>query len=282
MASLSIVIPTFNSATPLGRCLASVHNPGIQDVEVIVVDDVATTDTTRDIALSYGARVIVSPAGMAESRNEGIADSAAPYILSVDSDMVLSPGLLRDVFEAFSQGLEALTIREVAAGGGYWVRARAIDKETVEATGLGRAVRGFTRALFERVGGFDPTLEAGEDLDFHRRVLASGAKVGHISGTYFLHDEGRLSLAASCRKKFRYGITAARFEAKHGLGLGRSLGFGRRLAHGTLLGCRKDPLAVPGFLVLKSAEAIAGLAGRLAAKTKGSPSQRSAAARRAT
>ncbi len=60
MASLSIVIPTFNSVTTFGRCLASVRSHGIRDVEVLVVDNLGITHRTTNIA-SLGASVIVSP-----------------------------------------------------------------------------------------------------------------------------------------------------------------------------------------------------------------------------
>jgi glycosyltransferase involved in cell wall biosynthesis len=257
---LSVVVPTVNSARTLARCLESVRAQEGSGVELIVVDDVRTSDATRSIALSYGARLIVSSAGMAESRNEGFRAARGSHFLSVDSDMVLPPDLQLALTRHFSN-VDALSICERAVGDGYWARARAMDKVAAEELGLARSIRAFSREVFFAVGGYDPNLEAGEDLDMHLRICASGAIVGHIHQPWIEHDEGRLTLGAAVAKKYRYGRTVGMFSAKHGL---HPLidGAARRVGQGIMMGLRSDPAAAPGFAVLKSAEWLAGLLGR--------------------
>lgn len=266
--SIAVIIPTFNSAGTLVASLESIRSQDVQASEVVVVDDIRTTDSTRSIAAEFGASVVVSPAGMSESRNIGVEKTVSPILLSLDSDMVIEPGLLRVIVSQFHRAnLDAATVAEKAVGRGYWARARAIDKESVEATGFGRSVRVFRRSLFEAIGGYDAGLEAGEDADFHIRVVATGATVGHIAQPGILHNEGRLRLDQVARKKFRYGTTMPALEAKHSSRV-LSNGFRARLVAGAFIAIGRDPIALPGFLILKLTDASAGLAGRRLARRR--------------
>jgi glycosyltransferase involved in cell wall biosynthesis len=91
---LSVVIITLNEERNLGRCLASVK--AIAD-EIVVVDSFST-DATREIAESNGARFIQRRfEGYVSQKN--FADQQATYghILSIDADEVLSPDLAREI-----------------------------------------------------------------------------------------------------------------------------------------------------------------------------------------
>ena len=52
MPTLSIIIPTFNSAATIGRCLASIKNQSFNDYEIVVQDGIST-DTTLDIVREF-------------------------------------------------------------------------------------------------------------------------------------------------------------------------------------------------------------------------------------
>ena len=87
---LTILLLTKNEETKLTRCLESVRWAD----EVIVVDG-QSTDRTRDIARQYGATVIERPfsGSFAEERNAGLAASHGEWILQMDADEEVSPGL---------------------------------------------------------------------------------------------------------------------------------------------------------------------------------------------
>jgi glycosyltransferase involved in cell wall biosynthesis len=274
-SSLAVVIPTFNSAATLDRCLVSLREQTHMPDEIVIVDDVRTTDETRSIAARNGCSVVVSSAGMSRSRNEGFATTVSPYLFSVDSDMILRSDLLARMLDEFKGGADALTVKEVGIGRGYWARARALDKSAVEATGSGMSIRAVTRELFDALGGYDVSLEAGEDLDLHRRAVERGATVRHIDSSFLEHDEGEVRLARAIAKKYRYGKTVPAFESKHG---SRALvgGFGKRLVAGSRIGANKDPLAVPGFVALKLGEAVGGVAGRMVGRRRARPRETAA------
>lgn len=265
--SIAVVIPTFNSGRTLGRCLESVFEQTLPPTEVVVVDDVRTTDQTRRIIGVSGARLIISSAGMSLSRNVGARATTSPFLLSVDSDMVLAPKLIERVADAFESGMDAMSIPEIPTGQGYWVRARRLDKAAVELTGSGRAVRAFTRQAFERVGGYDSALVGGEDLDFHLRLVKAGFTVGDLSSTHIEHDENHLRLYEAATKKYRYGLSLPAFAAKHTL-QPLTDGAAGRIWSAMRVGFHRDPLAVPGFVILKSLEAGGAMVGRFVGSIK--------------
>jgi glycosyltransferase involved in cell wall biosynthesis len=266
---LSIVIPTFDSARTIGACLASVVAQARAEDEIIIVDDVRTSDETRVLARDAGARVLVSPAGMAESRNIGFATARNDRFLSLDADMRIGDHLLDTIRGTFVAGADAVTIRERDISVGRWARARRLDKEVAERTGTARSARAFTRTLFDLLRGYDPTLLAGEDFDLHRRLLAATAQIQHISDPWIDHDEGWIRLIDVARKKYRYGQTVHTFDAKHGAGtLRRGLRLDKRLGSAVRIGLNEDPAAVPGFLVLKSVEITAGMTGMLLSRVR--------------
>jgi glycosyltransferase involved in cell wall biosynthesis len=83
-----VVIPAYNRAHQLKRCLASVwaQRP-LLPKEVIVVDD-NSTDDTAEVAASLGARVIshAENRGAAEARNTALAATDCEWVAFLDSD----------------------------------------------------------------------------------------------------------------------------------------------------------------------------------------------------
>ncbi|MDI3328034.1 MAG: glycosyltransferase [Alicyclobacillaceae bacterium] len=73
----------------LGRCLASAADL----VSEIVVVDTGSTDRSREIARSFGARVMDVPweRDFSKARNAGLAQARMPWILVLDADEMLCP-----------------------------------------------------------------------------------------------------------------------------------------------------------------------------------------------
>lgn len=88
---VTVVVPSYNTENQIGRCLESICNQSLKDIEIIVVDD-GSTDKTVDIAESYAKkddRITVirnehSNAGVA--RNTGLDKAEGEYIVFWDSD----------------------------------------------------------------------------------------------------------------------------------------------------------------------------------------------------
>ncbi|MCB9741812.1 MAG: glycosyltransferase family 2 protein [Alphaproteobacteria bacterium] len=95
MPRLSVVVPVFNGADTLPRCLDALLSQLPQDAELIVVDD-ASTDGTAELLERYPLVVLRNPVnrGTSASRNRGWQAARAPLVAFVDADVVLLPGAL--------------------------------------------------------------------------------------------------------------------------------------------------------------------------------------------
>lgn len=97
--SISVVIPVFNTASYLERCLDSVLGQSHQALEVLAVND-GSTDASGEILAAYGrrdarVRVLEQPnAGLAAARNRGIAEARGEFVAFVDSDDYVDPEML--------------------------------------------------------------------------------------------------------------------------------------------------------------------------------------------
>lgn len=92
---ISVVIPAYNAAHFLPRCLESVFAQTLQPAEVIVVDD-GSKDDTAAVAKKLGATVVSrANGGLSAARNTGIQHSTGEWIGLLDADDRWLPEKLR-------------------------------------------------------------------------------------------------------------------------------------------------------------------------------------------
>ena len=106
--SLSIIVPIYNVAPYLRKCVDSLLAQDIKDYEIILVDD-GSTDNSGAIAdeivseamdCSPTLRVIHQEnMGLSEARNTGTRTAQGEYIMYVDSDDYLQPNVLGALME---------------------------------------------------------------------------------------------------------------------------------------------------------------------------------------
>ena len=101
---VSIVIPVYNAAPDLARCIESVRKQTYRNIEVFLVND-GSKDASSPICHMYeriDPRVHVidkENAGVSAARNTGIAAAQGKYIQFVDSDDYLAPGATATLIE---------------------------------------------------------------------------------------------------------------------------------------------------------------------------------------
>ena len=105
----SVVIPTWNRAQVVCEAIDSALNQG--DVEVIVVDDASSDNTTELVTRIYGDRVrllrLKDRRGAGAARNAGVALASGELVGFLDSDDVWLPGKLDAELKVFQQFPEA-------------------------------------------------------------------------------------------------------------------------------------------------------------------------------
>lgn len=227
-SALSIVIPCFNEAAFVGGLLDDLSRQSHLPGQVIVVDS-QSSDGTAEVAAPYSAalplRVVAAPRGVAHARNAGAAVATSDWLLFLDADVRLPPTFLEDLATDVRLGGASLATTNFRAPGSgirdrvaVWVglqycRAFARSRHPV--------VGGFcvlcSREVFSSVGGFDPRLRMGEDLDFASRAIEVGATFAFVARTSLYYNlrryrqEGFLRLAS---KNIAYEVfrRARRFD----------------------------------------------------------------------
>jgi glycosyltransferase involved in cell wall biosynthesis len=157
---LSVAIVAFNEEANIARTLESVRWAD----EIVLVDS-GSSDRTREIAQAYGAKVVVEPwRGHVAQKNYALALCTQTWVLALDADEEVSPGLAIEI-----QG----TLSDPNALSGYWMPRKNLF--------LGRWIRfgGFypdpKLRLFRRGDGYS----TGHD-PHDRYELKTGRAVGQF------------------------------------------------------------------------------------------------------
>lgn len=210
--AISVVVPTYNSAAVIGRCLASLRQQSHLPFEIVVCDG-GSIDGTAAIAKNYGATVIEAPANRSAQRNTGAMRAAGDYIVFVDSDMRLTTKVLENCVADFRGSDAALVIPEIDIGKSYWARVRGFERSFYDGVWWLQAARCFRRSQFLEIGGFDVGLVGPEDWDLDERIRQFG-DVREIAAQ-IEHDEGRIKLRKLLEKKTHYATSLNGFKSRH-------------------------------------------------------------------
>ncbi len=104
MVKVSVIIPVYNAAESISRCLDSILSQSLREIEVICIDDMSC-DKSREIIEQYAdmdsrVRIIKNThnIGAGYSRNAGIEQAYGEYIQFVDSDDYLEAGALEELY----------------------------------------------------------------------------------------------------------------------------------------------------------------------------------------
>ena len=263
--TVSVVVPTRNSAKTLEACLASIRGQTYSAVELIVVDNFSF-DATPDIARRYAH--VFEQAGPERSaqRNRGAQLASGAYLLMIDSDMVLGERIVGDCVDAaLSEGAAAIVIPERSVGDGFWAACKALERSCYVGDETVEAARFFVKSSFEEHEGYDEEMTGPEDWDLPARMRAGGARISRIDAE-IVHLEGALTLRDTMAKKFYYGRQLGPYLSRHPALARRQL-FPLRRAfirqRGRLV---RRPLLASGMLFMKTAELTAGALGVASAR----------------
>lgn len=100
---VSIVIPVYNAKPYLKKCLDSVINQTLKEIEIIIIDD-ESTDGSSEICKSYLSDSRVSyfykkNEGLAAARQDGMERAHGDFIGFVDSDDWIEPNMYERMYE---------------------------------------------------------------------------------------------------------------------------------------------------------------------------------------
>ncbi len=101
---VSVIVPVYNSENYLAKCLDSLINQTLKDIEIICIND-GSTDSSLDILKEYAKKdsriVIIDKVneGQGIARNIAIENTSGKYLGFVDSDDVICTEMFEKMFE---------------------------------------------------------------------------------------------------------------------------------------------------------------------------------------
>jgi glycosyltransferase involved in cell wall biosynthesis len=263
---VSIVIPTFNSASTISRCLASIRKQTYQNIEVIIVDK-GSRDGTVEEARRFGCKVyVIRATERSEQMNYGARMARGKYLYIVNSDFVLEQTVIEEAVEVCEEKeLSAVCVHNTSDPSvSFWARVRKMERDCYIDDDLNIAARFFDREVFLSLGGYDERLIAGEDYELHNRLVASGFRVGRIRGRELHIGEPR-DLRDVINKHYYYGKTLPRFVTKSRVRGLKQLSPIRPAYLRHLKEMLRDPILLLGFLVYQIIRYLSALIGYIAA-----------------
>ena len=101
---VSIIIPTFNRASPVVEAIRSAQNQSYPAKQIIVVDDGSQDDTPQIAARFTGIEYYRQEnKGQAAARNLGLSYAKGEYIASLDSDDIWYSGFLTEAVKCIEK-----------------------------------------------------------------------------------------------------------------------------------------------------------------------------------
>jgi glycosyltransferase involved in cell wall biosynthesis len=206
---VSVIVSLYNYGQYLSACLDSVHDQTLTELDLIVVDDCSTNDST-DIAKHWltarGKRFSRFQllrhrrnCGLASTRNTAFAHTATPFVFVLDADNILYPRCLERQLQALenSSASFAYCIAErfgdVSGLTNYipWNPTQFAINNTIDAMVLMR------KSEWEKVGGYstDMPVMGWEDFDLWFKIARAGGwgvLVPEVLTRYRVHGSSML------------------------------------------------------------------------------------------
>ena len=192
MTLVSVVVPVYERSHCVMDAVASVLAQTHTDIECVVVDD-GSTDGSYDVVAKACANeprvraVAEEHRGVSATRNRGIREARGEYVTFLDSDDLMPPTRVQRQLELLTEkscdavlGL-ANSFTMPGVGTPEWMKARPD-------WGDGYMWITFLVATehIRAVGGFDETLQIGEDIDVLVRMRLNGVRVAAVEETFVL------------------------------------------------------------------------------------------------
>lgn len=111
---ISIIVPVYNQADKLKKCLKSILKQSYQDFEIIIVND-GSTDNIEKVINDFKLKVesvklkVINQEnkGSNPARNKGAQDAQGEYLLFCDADLTMQPEMLETMLKTLEKNPNA-------------------------------------------------------------------------------------------------------------------------------------------------------------------------------
>lgn len=204
---ISIILPVYNVASYVNRCLDSLLSQTLQDIEVIFVDD-RGSDNSIDVIHNYIVshhlelhwHVIASPqnSGPALARNLGLSTVQGEYIAFVDADDWIEPNMMQTLYDTAIEYqadiCSSAAILDYPNGSHKTMLNPYVGSGTITTKKrkylLRHYVSNFTTMLFKRdwLNQYQlqfPNAKSGEDSSFMGQCYLVANNIAQLNDTFY-------------------------------------------------------------------------------------------------
>lgn len=209
MKKVSVIIPVYNQADTLSRCISSVHTQTYTNLQILLLDD-GSTDHSIDLCKKEAEKdsriEIYSHAnhGVSYTRNKGIHLAKGDYIIFIDADDEIPPNYIENYVHALEY-----SGADIAIGSIRMIDDKGNSKLLSPPSGIydmhdffvivckeASGIYGYTpnkiyKSPFLKKNNilFNTAIAAQEDLDFALTAFSYAQKIALFGGTeyYYYH-----------------------------------------------------------------------------------------------
>lgn len=193
----SIIIRAYNEEKHLGRLLEGIRHQTVRDAEIILVDS-GSTDSTVDIAESYGARVVRIPSEeftFGRSLNLGVREATYEYLVIASAHVYpVYPDWLASLLHPLLDGQVALTYGKQRGPASatfsekqifhqWFPENNNLRQETAFCNNANAAIR---KSVWEK-NPYDETLTGLEDLAWGKWAKEQGYTIAYVAEAEIVH-----------------------------------------------------------------------------------------------
>lgn len=194
--TVSVIIPCFNAERWIRETLQSVIGQGLNDIEIIVVDDGSTDSSARIVEDGFPSARLVKTGnqGASKARNIGTDSSSGEFIQYLDADDLLAPDKLKLQLGALKTSGADIAYGDwqklVETGDGKFIKdgivSRRIEDPEIELFTTDKwcpmAAYLFRRSIVGKAGGWNERLPVIQDVRFQIDCALSGARFVYCPG----------------------------------------------------------------------------------------------------
>ena len=222
MKKVSIIVPVYNADKFLRRCIDSILNQTLEELEIILIND-GSTDESQKIIDDYQKRFpdiikseVIENSGASVARNRGITIAQGEYIGFVDSDDYIETTMYEKLYKKAEQENSDIVvsgyfvendknIRAYQIGHGEEYNKNIKDNPNILVYGVPYLWNKiFKRDLVVNSGiVLDKDLQVFEDLCFTYELYVKANRISKVDEPlYYYMKENEESLTASFSDKF--------------------------------------------------------------------------------
>ena len=124
---LTVVVPVYNTEKYIARCLDSIIQARVPNMEILIIND-GSTDDSEKIIKKYISEypdliryIRQKNGGLGHVRNVGLAKAKGKYLASVDSDDTIEPDFLKDAMPYINKNVDVIVYdwMSISVGGSF-------------------------------------------------------------------------------------------------------------------------------------------------------------------